>query len=443
MHRKKLVVCAIFENAAAHLPEFLAYHSLVGVEHFVLYDNDSVDDPARVVRALPLAEHVTLIRWRQRPGQLAAYRHFIDIFAPGFEWAAFLGVDDFLLPLSGGSVLGALGFIDTAAAVVVNRRIFAPGPLFEPPSALTIETHDRRAGDDFPANRHVRVIARCRDLQDVGSRPHEFRINGTVFDTAGRLAPNAAVQDLPCYRNLVVNHYCIGSRDAWLEQIRQDCAAAVPGDAPPTTEHLLAELSQVEDNTIRTFAPALRALLGLEPADRVPPGAAPVAAELPKSDRPATAESDQSAATAAASVIEGPSLPDPAKLGSATVVDAPATVSAFDAGAVTKPEFPVATEPGATEQTTALAAAAVVATPILPRWRPCGIDALERIGGTGLIFRDRSRPSEHWLAALRGAAAAGIDPAFLMDDFDRIREFPNADEARVACEAALTAEGRG
>jgi hypothetical protein len=450
MHRKKLVVCAIFENVAAHLPEFLAYHSLVGVEHFVLYDNDSVDDPARIVRALPLAEHVTLIRWRQRPGQLAAYRHFIDIFAPGFEWAAFLGVDDFLLPLSGGSVLGALDFIDSAAAVVVNRRVFAPRQLTEPPPALVIETHDRRAGDEFPANRHVRVIARCRDLHDVGSLPHEFQINGSVFDTAGRLAPNTAVQDLPCYRNLVVNHYCIGPHNDWLERIRQDSAAA-SRDTAVAAGDLLAELSEVEDSSIRTFAPAARGLLGLEPADMVtPPGLeradtvavapTPTATDEATPEFPPASEPVQpTAAAAEPPVINGPKVPDIVDPVSSAVGYEPAPVAAFDAAAVTAPESPVVADPDTVEQAPP---PAVVAKPVVPRWRPCGIDALERIGGTGLIFRDRSRPGEHWLAALRGAAAAGTDPAFLMDDFDRIREFPNADEARRACEAALADEGR-
>jgi len=43
---------------------------------------------------------------------------------------------------------------------------------------------------------------------------------------------------------------------------------------------------------------------------------------------------------------------------------------------------------------------------------------------------------------LRGAAAAGIDPAFLMDEYDRIREFPDAAEARAACDATLARESR-
>ncbi|HTW71938.1 MAG TPA: glycosyltransferase family 2 protein [Acetobacteraceae bacterium] len=449
MHRKRLAVCAIFENVAAHLPEWLAYHSVVGVEHFVLYDNDSVDDPARAVRGLPLAEHVTLIRWRQRPGQLAAYRHFIDIFAPGFEWAAFLGVEDRLLPLSGSNVLSVLDSLDSAAAVVVSRRVFSPAPSFEPPSALVIETYGRRAGDDFPANRHVRMIARCRDLQDVGSLPHEFRVNGSVFDAAGRLTPNAVLQDLPCYRNLVVNHYCVGSRDAWLERVRQDYAAASGDAAAAAAGVVLAELSQVQDNGIRAFAPAVRSLLGLEPVDMVPLPYELAAADVPtldvlataEPDRAATARPDQAAGAAAEpQMVEGFQPSASAGSGAAAVAGLAAAVPAFDVGAITAPALPLAGDPGPAEQMPPPAAA--VATPVGPRWRPCGVDALERIGGTGLVFRDRSRPGEYWLAALRGAAAAGIDPAFLMDDFDRIREFPNADEARVACEAALSGQGR-
>jgi hypothetical protein len=70
-------------------------------------------------------------------------------------------------------------------------------------------------------------------------------------------------------------------------------------------------------------------------------------------------------------------------------------------------------------------------------WVPRGQDAQERAGGLGLIFRDRSRPGEHWLAALRGTAVAEIDPAFLLDEFDRIRDFPSDADARAACDEIL------
>src|SRR3984885_7724305 len=221
MDMKQLVVCAIFRNEARYLLEWLTYHHLVGVDHFVLYDNGSTDDPARVIGGSPMAEHVTLIRWPQRPGKLPAYRHFIDIFAPGFEWAAFIDLDEFLLPLNGRKVQDTLDRLPGAAAVLVQWRVFGPGPWDASPPGLVIENYDQRAADDFPTNGHVKTIARCSELLDVTENPHEFKVNGPVFNTAGHLAPNTAIQAQPCYQHLVLNHYFSKSRQDWLAKIQR------------------------------------------------------------------------------------------------------------------------------------------------------------------------------------------------------------------------------
>ena len=88
----------------------------------------------RVVRDSPLADQVTIIHWPQRPGQLSAYRHFIDIFAPGFDWAAFIDLDEFLLPLDAGSVPDVLERSGTASVVLAHWRVFGPGDWTEQPA---------------------------------------------------------------------------------------------------------------------------------------------------------------------------------------------------------------------------------------------------------------------------------------------------------------------
>ena len=65
------------------------------------------------------------------------------------------------------------------------------------------------------------------------------------------------------------------------------------------------------------------------------------------------------------------------------------------------------------------------------------MDAQEHGRGLALVFRDRSRPGAPWLAALRGEASGLIDPDFLLDDAGRLRDFTDAAEARIACEAIL------
>jgi hypothetical protein len=74
-----------------------------------------------------------------------------------------------------------------------------------------------------------------------------------------------------------------------------------------------------------------------------------------------------------------------------------------------------------------------------PGWLSRGPDAQEKADGQALIFHDRSRGAAPWLAALRGAAASLIDPSFLLDGAQRLRDFPTEEAAREACEAALAA----
>ncbi|MGA3399261.1 MAG: glycosyltransferase family 2 protein [Acetobacteraceae bacterium] len=407
MDKKKLAVCAVFENEAAYLPEWLAYHRLVGVDHFMLYDNGSTDDPARAIRTSPVAGHVTLIHWPQRPGRAAAHRHFIDIFSPGYEWVAFIDLDEFLLPLNSRNVVDTLEWLGSAAGVLVHRRVFGPGASQQPPGGLVIETYDRRAADDYPANRHVRTIARCSELLDVTPNPSEFRINGPVFNTAGFLAPNSAVQAQPCYQNLVINHYYTRSRQDWLAKLQRNnetADATTPKDAPELFDRL-AEVCQVRDATIQSFAAAVRDLLGLGAAAAPPP--------------------DGSGAR--------PAVPEPSAMTAGPA--GPASLAA----ASTAAQMPRATEaPGARPEPAPPPRETVPALPdAAPGWVARGKDAQERAGGLGLVFRDRSRPGEHWLAALRGAAVAAIDPAFLLDEFDRIRDFPSDAAARAACDEAL------
>jgi hypothetical protein len=457
MNKQKLAVCAIFENEAPYLPEWIAYHRLIGVEHFVLYDSGSTDDPARALRGTSLGEHVTLIRWPQQPGHLAAYRHFIDIYAPGFEWVAFLDVDEFLLPLNSRKVADTLDWLTIAAAVLVQRRVFGPGTWQEPPWGLVMENCQQRAPDDFPGNRRVKTIARCSQLLDVTQNPNEFRLDGPVFNAGGHLAPNSAIQAQPCYQNLVINHYYTRSRQDWLaKQRRNDAtdAATTPEDEPGLFDRL-AEVRQVPDATIQPFAAAVRDLLGLDAAVAPPPdalGSRPPVAAVPPAEQSPSAERASPVAPAlplmpASSAVPAPSVgPESAVAGS---VAAPMPGETETAGA--RPELPSQRDKAAAASVSAAvpvsaatpgAATAPVAVAtkvaVSPAWVARGQDAQERAGGLGLVFRDRSRDGEHWLAALRGTAVAAIDPAFLLDEFDRIRDFPTDTEARAACEAALS-----
>lgn len=263
----RLAACAIFKDEAPYLLEWLAYHVAVGVHRFVLYDNASADGGAALVRQSRFADRVTLVDWPQRPGQLPAYRHFLAHFAARFDWAAFIDLDEFLLPLAAASVPDLLAGIDGYSAMLVQWRVFGPSGHQTRPDALVIEAYHQRAADDVPVNRHVKSIVRCADALDVTLNPHEFRLRGPVCDPLGRTVPNVAIQPAACHDGLVLNHYQTRSHQEWLAKVWRGNAMfldSVPAYPPELIAHY-AELCREEDRAIQRWVPRVKTLLAEGP----------------------------------------------------------------------------------------------------------------------------------------------------------------------------------
>lgn len=79
-----LSVCAIFQDEAPYLREWIEYHRLMGAEHFYLYDNDSHDEFLEVLQPYINKRIVTLIDWPSSRDeewvshQILAYNHFVE-----------------------------------------------------------------------------------------------------------------------------------------------------------------------------------------------------------------------------------------------------------------------------------------------------------------------------------------------------------------------------
>lgn len=275
VNMKPLVVCAIFKNEGPFLLEWIAYHRAVGFDFFVLYDNDSDDGGAGSIGSSPLAQYCGVVPWPHRPGQLAAYRDFIQNYARHFEWVAFIDLDEFLLPLGDASIRDLLQKWSDFSAALVSWRTFGPSGWIERPAGLVIDSYIMRSPDAMPVNAHVKSIVKCEDLVGVTNNPHQFVVKGPVCNTAGRPVTNLAIQPGPCHENLVLNHYVTRSRHDWIAKLRRgsamfDCTA--PGYEPTYKEEIFdhfAEVSQTRDDTIKKWAPKVREILEGPGEDRV------------------------------------------------------------------------------------------------------------------------------------------------------------------------------
>jgi hypothetical protein len=122
-HKWSVAVCAVFKDEAEYLDEWLRFHSLMGVEHFFLYNDESSDDYFAVVEPWIQSGAVSLrsARGRRQP---EVYNHCLWQGGRKAQWLAFIDIDEFLFSPSGSPLTEVLARFRDVPAVFVHWVLF-------------------------------------------------------------------------------------------------------------------------------------------------------------------------------------------------------------------------------------------------------------------------------------------------------------------------------
>lgn len=136
----ELSVAAIFRNEARYLEEWLHFHDGVGVDHFFLYDDQSIDDFRPVLDPWIAAGKVTLIDAAGK-NQLSAYRHCIRRFARKSRWIAFIDLDEFLFSPRSRDLKQVLDRYRDVAAIFVSWVLYGSSGHVARPTGYVIDSY--------------------------------------------------------------------------------------------------------------------------------------------------------------------------------------------------------------------------------------------------------------------------------------------------------------
>lgn len=165
-----LVAMVRVKDEARFLPEWLAHHVNLGVEHFYIYDNNSTDDLAAAVEPFSAKGLVTILPWPGVPASPGSHFDFLARFGPDTRWCLFLDADEFLIERVPGAFGRLLVEHDHWPAIAFNSWYFGTGGHETIPLGLVTEQF-RRAEARY--NHHVKVVAQPQAI--VGYRnPHSF-----------------------------------------------------------------------------------------------------------------------------------------------------------------------------------------------------------------------------------------------------------------------------
>ena len=263
-----LSVCGMFRDEALYLKEWIEFHRLVGVEHFILYNNSSVDNYLEVLGPYVDAGIVELIDWPSSPvgymtEQVKIYNQCISNHIGVSFWLALIDIDEFVVPVDSSDLPTYLSQFDEQeflGAIHINWQLYGTSFLPSiPQDKLMVESLLLKAPWDYqskqqPNNTVYKTIVRPHAIDHY--KIHDGTLNENYYafpnEKIGRINQKVQID------HIRINHYWtraedffygvkIGRRLLWTDK-----------KYLKVMMQKLVELNQVNDPIMLQFAPELR-----------------------------------------------------------------------------------------------------------------------------------------------------------------------------------------
>ena len=269
-----LGLVAIFRGEDDYLVEWIEFHKMMGVEHFILYDNGLEKSSAVLLKPYIKEGMVTHIPFPDIPGlrdgkhadtlsiQQMAYADFIKRLKSHFKYILQLDIDEFLFPKSHNSITEVLNGYDDLklARIEINWTNFGDNGHLTKPRGLVIENFTKSGSNVVP-----KVVKSISNTQFLSKRfaytnVHRFSHRFTLKDIFTKLIlgypqiiKGKVANDL-----FQLNHYITKSKEEFIAKGEKFKHGWQTGKK---TEKLYIKLNnnfnQVDNTNILRFLPKL------------------------------------------------------------------------------------------------------------------------------------------------------------------------------------------
>lgn len=260
-----LSLCAIFQNEARYLKEWIEFHRIVGVQHFYLYNNNSSDHFLDILSPYIKAGIVDLIDWPSPPDQNwipfqeKAYNHCIRKSSGMTRWLAVIDIDEFIIPVDRANLQAFLIEYDSqmdVGGIMAFWQFYGTSWCKKLSSKkLMVEQLVLKAPEDHPWNHQVKSICKPHKVAHYCVHGAHYKEGYHDITTNGNGGPHQPVQ----INRVRVNHYWTRDEDFYFK-------TKVPRrERYENRKYTLDEIrsyveqfNQIEDRAIFRFIPELR-----------------------------------------------------------------------------------------------------------------------------------------------------------------------------------------
>lgn len=258
--RYDLTVCAVFQQEARFLKEWIEYHKLIGVQHFILCDDRSSDNYMEVLAPYIASGEVEL--WRI-PYNQNLYPLWVDYqkdLVAGFikktkgnsRWVACIDIDEFIVPMEVDNLVDFLKDYEAYGGLYIRWEPFGTSFIEKiPENMLMTECLTKR----------MRFIKGLELLGKEIVKPH--RVQYCNVHSCGLYPPFQAIDSNPGMQNefpkIKIFHYWTRDID-FLLNVKRVRREAWTGEkwSPEVCNGYIAMYNDVDDFTMLRFVEKLR-----------------------------------------------------------------------------------------------------------------------------------------------------------------------------------------
>jgi hypothetical protein len=214
-------LCCIIKDER-YLEEFIIYYTIIGVEHFYIYDNES---------KIPIKERLsndyfknicTIIDFSGKVQQLNAYNNCLEKYGHETNWLIFVDGDEYILPKKHDNLKDFLNDYNDAYAIGINWIMFGSSFHEKKQDGFLI---DKYRMCDNSQNPHIKTILKPQYTIKM-TDPHTAQL----IDDTKYMDPKKNIIHGPFNKNetvdiIQINHYHGKSHEEQLEKEKRGSPA--------------------------------------------------------------------------------------------------------------------------------------------------------------------------------------------------------------------------
>jgi hypothetical protein len=254
-----LALCAIAKDENQYLLEWIHYHILLGVERFILYDNDSVTPIANVLNEYVQTGIVEVIPFPGVNQQIPAYEHCLRKYGRRFRWIGFLDLDEYLVLKDTRDARILLSDYEDYGGLAVNWVMFGSSGHVTRPPGLQIENYVMRI---TAGNIHVKSIVQPAHVSGVVNA-HVFNFRSDSYCVNEDRLPVGSALSYHTVKRAQINHYGYRSQQDFSEKLKRGRADnAMLNKASRGWHNFYAHLEQphIREETLSDMAGKMKLL---------------------------------------------------------------------------------------------------------------------------------------------------------------------------------------